>query len=349
MNATYGDLCSSLVQVCGYFYGSLLDQRFSEIYSICCVNQSIIPLNERSSGQAEWQLLTMIVLSLLTPVGILANTLILLTFYEFKNSRNATSYFICNLAVSDILNILLMVIYVSTSGDNLFYYYVISACDIFVGSSCMLFVSALSIERGIAVSFPFRYRTHFDDRTAIHTSVGIWIYCLLMLVAGLLRLPITLKLYFALFFYVAVTLSFFIPCFLFVISYGSITMSAIRNIRRDKKLKRETAAAICTDNLRKRSTQTTAKFREMKVAFNVAIITMLFVFGWGYFIGSQIYEMLSGLTLTGFPNWLIEFIPFIISCVNPLIYIMCTRSLKKNSQKLLSGWKTRIIRLLSFG
>ena len=126
-------------------------------------------------------------------------------------------------------------------------------------------------------------------------------------------------------------------------------MSAIRNIRRDKKLKRETAAAICTDNLRKRSTQTTAKFREMKVAFNVAIITILFVFGWGYFIGSQIYEMLSGLTLTGFPNWLIEFIPFIISCVNPLIYIMCTRSLKKNSQKSLSGWKTRIIRLLSFG
>ena len=170
-----------------------------------------------------------------------------------------------------------------------------------------------------------------------------------MLVAGLLRLPITLKLYSPLIFYVAVTLSFFIPCLLFVISYGSITVSAIRNFRREKKLKKETEADICMDQLRKSSTRTPAKFREMNVAFNVAIITILFVFGWGYFMGSQIYEMLSGSIVTGFLNWLIEFIPFIISCVNPLIYIMCTQSLKKNSQKLLSGWKIRIIRLLSFG
>ena len=119
------------------------DQSITFFNEICCRNRSLIPLddeemlfktmnvlcNESTMNQTEelfcsqianymiplwsksWSLVDLIILSLFTPIGILANALILFAFYKFRNLRRTSGYFICNLAVSDILLVLNMLIY----------------------------------------------------------------------------------------------------------------------------------------------------------------------------------------------------------------------------------------------
>ncbi|XP_066933400.1 dopamine receptor 1-like [Clytia hemisphaerica] len=220
--------------------------------------------------------------------------------------------------------------------------------DVFIGSSSLLHTTAVSIERGIAVSWPLKHLKYMNIGTAKRSISVIWIYCVVILVLGLLRIPITSEQYGSIFFFIAVTLSFLIPCVLFVISYGFILVSAFRNIGKAKSTKRK---ALPTEDLLPKNvaknvnlatTASSVRFREIKVTLNVAIMTIPFVCGWGYFMARNVYAVLTRSFITGFQGWLISFIPFIISCVNPLIYIAFTRSLRMHSKKMISAWYTSL-------
>uniref|UniRef100_A0A7M5X4L6 G-protein coupled receptors family 1 profile domain-containing protein n=1 Tax=Clytia hemisphaerica TaxID=252671 RepID=A0A7M5X4L6_9CNID len=219
--------------------------------------------------------------------------------------------------------------------------FVFPTFDVVIGSSSLLHVTAVTIERGIAVSMPLRYPRYINGRTANRTIVIIWIYCLALLVMGLLRIPITSELYNSVFFFIAATLSFFIPCVLVLVSYGIIMVSAFKNIKMERRISKDIVlvATLEQDKIDQATSMRPARFREIKIACNVALMTLPFVCGWGYFIGCTTYEIFSGHVLTGFQNWMIPFLPFIISCVNPLTYLMFTRSLRKNSIMLLSRSK----------
>ncbi|XP_066935106.1 histamine H2 receptor-like [Clytia hemisphaerica] len=330
--------------VCNYMHHNR-NQQEEALYQEICLNSST---NNSSVLNPAWRLLTFIILSLLSPIGFFANVLILMTVYKIKHLRNTTGYFICNLAVSDLLVIFQMLLFVTmyTSGamseasprvQSFFF----PTIDVVIGSASLLHVTAVTMERGIAVSMPLRYPRYLNERTANRTIVGIWIYCLVLLVMGLLRIPIVSDVYNSVFFFIAATLSFFIPCILVLVSYGFILVSALKNMKMEKKISKVIVVISMMDqeNLEKVASMRPARFREIKIAFNVAIMTVPFVCGWGYFMTCNTYEIVAGKDITGFQNWLIPFVPFVISCLNPLTYLMFTRSLRKSSLMLLSRSK----------
>ena len=330
--------------VCSYMQHNRNAQE-ETLYREICVATSVVHVGVLSPA---YRLLTFIILSILSPIGFFANILILLTVYKVKHLRNTTGYFICNLAVSDLLVIFQMILFVTmyTSGAmqsasprvTKFFF---PTLDVVIGSASLLHVTAVTIERGIAVSMPLRYPRYLNDRTANRMIAGIWVYCLILLIMGLLRIPIVSQSYNWIFFFIAATLSFFIPCILVLISYGFILVSAMKNMRMEKKISKVIVVISMMDqeNLEKVTSMRPARFREIKIAFNVAIMTVPFVCGWGYFMTCNTYELVSGRDITGFQNWLIPFVPFVISCLNPLTYLMFTRSLRKSSLLLLSRSK----------
>ncbi|XP_066935107.1 D(1) dopamine receptor-like [Clytia hemisphaerica] len=341
-NETHPDIL--IRDVCNYMKDNRSPQE-EQLYRDVCLSA-----NHHAAGvlNPAWRLLTFIILSVLTPIGFFANVLILMTVYKIKHLRNTTGYFICNLAVSDLLVIFQMLLFVTmyTSGamsdasprvQSFFF----PTIDVVIGSASLLHVTAVTMERGIAVSMPLRYPRYLNERTANRTIVGIWIYCLVLLVMGLLRIPIVSDVYNSVFFFIAATLSFFIPCILVLVSYGFILVSALKNMKMEKKISKVIVVISTMDqeNLEKVASMRPARFREIKIAFNVAIMTVPFVCGWGYFMTCNTYEIVAGKDITGFQNWLIPFVPFVISCLNPLTYLMFTRSLRKSSLVLLSRSK----------
>ena len=336
---------SKLIEdVCSYMQHNRNAQE-EALYREICVTTGILHVGVLSPA---YRLLTFIILSILSPIGFFANILILLTVYKVKHLRNTTGYFICNLAVSDLLVIFEMILFVTmyTSGAmqsasprvTKFFF---PTLDVVIGSASLLHVTAVTVERGIAVSMPLRYPRYLNDRTANRMIAGIWVYCLLLLIMGLLRIPIVSQNYNLVFFFIAATLSFFIPCILVLVSYGFILVSAMKNMRMEKKISKVIVVISMMDqeNLEQVTSMRPARFREIKIAFNVAIMTVPFVCGWGYFMTCNTYELVSGKDITGFQNWLIPFVPFVISCLNPLTYLMFTRSLRKSSLLLLSRSK----------
>lgn len=312
------------------------------LYHDLCINSTTL-----SGGVMDpaYQLLTYILLSLLSPIGLFANLLILLTVYKIKHLRNTTGYFICNLAIADVLVIFEMILFfvlnktgVMQSADPRARMFFFPTLDVFLGSASLLHVTAVTIERGIAVSMPLRYPRYLNERTANKVIIGIWVYCFVLFILGTLRIWIISQLYEKIFFYTAITLSFFIPCVLVLVSYSFILVSALNNMKMEKKISKVIVVISMMDqeNLEQVTSMRPAKFREIKIALNVAVMTVPFVCGWGYFAICHVYEIVSGSDIKGFQNWLIPLVPFIISCLNPLTYLMFTRSLRKSSLVLLS-------------
>lgn len=327
--------------VCNYMSANPYT-REEKLYRELCVNATIM---SRGILNPAYQMLTYIILSLLSPIGLFANMLILLTVYKIKHLRNTTGYFICNLAIADLLVIFEMLLFlvlnktgVMQSANPRARTFFFPTLDVFLGSASLLHVTAVTIERGIAVSMPLRYPRYLNERTANKVIIGIWVYCFIMFILGTLRICIISELYEKIFFYTAITLSFFIPCVLVLISYSFILVSALNNMKMEKKISKVIVVISMMDreNLEQVTSMRPARFREIKIALNVAVMTVPFVCGWGYFAICHVYEIVSRSDIDGFQNWLIPLVPFIISCLNPLTYLMFTRSLRKSSVVLLS-------------
>ena len=293
-------------------------------------------------NSTNYRVLSYILIGLLSPIGFFANILILLTVYKVKRLRNTTGYFICNLAIADVLVIIQMIFFfilydngVMAKVNNRVDKYIVPSLNVFLGSASLLHVTAVSIERGITVSMPLQYPNYVTNKRALGVIRKIWLFCLGLLMLNVLRIWIMEPLYDSILFYFAVTCSFFIPCVLVLTSYSVIMVSALKSMKKEKKI-RKVIVVIDKENLEKVISLRPARCLEIKIALNVAIMTIPFVFGWGYFMVANIYEIEAKYLFKGFQNWLIAFLPFFVSCLNPLTYLLFTRTLRQSSWKILT-------------
>lgn len=278
-----------------------------------------------------------IVVALVSPIGILANLLILIALQKAVRARNsATLFYIRNLAVADLLNItgliLLLMTYNSNVVNGLPYNcrrFLFSSFDIFVGSASLLHITAVSMDRAFAVLYPIKHLSRATKSRATKTVIGLWVFSLQLLVLALLRIIIVEKSYVDFVYFYAVVLTFFIPCFLVINAYVAIIVTVIK-----------TNFQLIRSNIRASSAATvqTSRYREIKLAFNVIIIIIPYVCGWGYFMILTMYEQAHDVVFTGLLDWFTVALPFLVSCINPLIYLLCTASLKKYSIRLLRKW-----------
>ncbi|XP_004205690.2 histamine H2 receptor isoform X1 [Hydra vulgaris] len=313
-------------------------------------------LSWMKSEPAEHQILTYVLASILSPIGLFANILILTTVYKVKKMQNPTGYFICNLAIADLFVILETLLFhtfyksgtMSIASERV-QKFMFPSLDIMLGSASLLHVTAVSIERGIAVALPMKYPFYLSELRAKRLIQGIWVYCTLIFFLSISRIWVVQKFYEETIFFVAVSCSFFIPFVLVTTSYGIIMFSALKSIKMEHSIRKVIAAiSRLDDNLLTKATVRPPRFREIKITFNVMTMTIPFVCGWGYFMTCSTYEIAANYKFKGFQNWLIMSLPFLVSCINPLTYIVFTRSLRQSSFRVLSNLCSNIFQRVSY-
>ena len=284
---------------------------------------------------------TYVLMSLLTPIGLLANIIIIMTVLRAKKLRTTTGLFICHLAIADLLCIISMVAYlIANSQTQLRYNFValmiFSSIDVFIGSASLLHVTAASVERAIAVAKPMVYPLILCKERAKKVITLIWIYCTVLFIACCARVFVkTVTSYNTVIFFVAVILSFGIPCILVLISYINISIRALKNLQMEKRIERSLIIVSMLNNSPRKTPRYHHQIRELKLALNLTIMTAPFVFGWGYFMICNVYEEVTKTTLDGLKNWVLNMLPYLISCLNPITYLLFTKSLRKEAIKLV--------------
>ena len=283
---------------------------------------------------------TYVLMSLLTPIGLLANIIIIMTVLRAKKLRTTTGLFICHLAIADLLCIVSMVAYlIANSQTQLRYNFValmiFSSMDVFIGSASLLHVTAASVERAIAVAKPMVYPLILCKERAKKVIALIWVYCTALFIACCARVFVKTVTYNAVIFFVAVILSFGIPCILVLISYINISIRALRNLQMEKRIERSLIIVSMLNNSSRKTPRYHHQIRELKLALNLTIMTAPFVFGWGYFMICNVYEEVTRTTLDGLKNWVLNMLPYLISCLNPITYLLFTKTLRKEAIKLV--------------
>ena len=283
---------------------------------------------------------TYVLMSLLTPIGLLANIIIIMTVLRAKKLRTTTGLFICHLAIADLLCIVSMVAYLIANSQtqlrtNFVALMIFSSMDVFIGSASLLHVTAASVERAIAVAKPMVYPLILCKERAKKVIALIWVYCTVLFIASCARVFVKTVTYNTVIFFVAVILSFGIPCVLVLISYINISIRALRNLQMEKRIERSLIIVSMLNNSTRKTPRYHHQMRELKLALNLTIMTAPFVFGWGYFMICNVYEEVTRTTLDGLKNWFLNMLPYLISCLNPITYLLFTKTLRKEAIKLV--------------
>ena len=297
-------------------------------------------------------LYTYILLALLLPIGIAGNLLILIAILCYKCLPKQTGKFLCSMAAADlgvIFEFIAFLVYHNHDGDipDRVHRYLFPSFDIFFASVSLLQITVISIERAIAVTWPFKYQSYVSSKRAKNTVICIWSFSLILMFAAFLRIPIHSKIYSLVIFFTTATIMLFIPVVLIIISYTLVVISAYQNLRQDQKRMKMFTIFIKQGqpesewlNGRQKSARkgklSAIRCREIKLSVNVALIVLPFLFCWGFFIFVHIYEHVMDyqFSSSSFVNWFIFHLPFTVSSMNPVFYLLLTRSLR-NTVKLM--------------
>lgn len=286
----------------------------------------------KSHLELEFDLFQFTYFSIIIPIGCIGNLLVILTINRtVRNHNYVPMLFIKNLATADLTSligfVLIYIPYKHWIGMPVeLRRYLFSSFDILVGSASLMFVTAISMDRTIAVVLPFKHFSGAINSKGRVSSVLIWLFSVLLSVLSLVRIGFNDVSYSTHLNYVTIFVAFFLPCCLVLISY---TVIIVVTIRSNRKLVRENA---CRNSI---SNQGLNRFREIKLAINVTVIIFPIMFGWGFVATVSIYEELTNSKLSEVFDNLILIVPITMSSINPLVYLMMTSSLRKNSIKTL--------------
>ena len=286
--------------------------------------------NSRLEFMFDWFQFTYF--SIIIPIGCIGNALVILTINRtVRNHNYVPMLFIKNLATADLTSLIgFVLIYIPykhwVEMPVELRRYLFPSFDILVGSASLMFVMAISVDRTIAVVLPFKHFSGVINSKGRVTSILIWLFSVLLSVLSLIRIGFSDASYSTHLHYVTIFGGFFLPCCLVLISYTVIIAVTIRS---NRKLVRENARRNSISN------QGLSRFREIKLAINVTVIIFPIMFGWGFVATVSIYEELTKRKLSQVFDNLILIVPITMSSINPLVYLMMTSSLRKNSIKTL--------------
>lgn len=118
-------------------------------------------------------------------VGVTGNTLTILIIQHFKDMKTTTNLYLSSMAVSDLIIFLCLpfdlyrlwkyVPWLFGEAVCRFYHYVFEGCT----SATILHITALSIERYLAISFPLRSKVVVTRRRVQYIIFALWGFALL--------------------------------------------------------------------------------------------------------------------------------------------------------------------------
>ena len=277
--------------------------------------------------------------------GIFGNGLIILAVMKLQNLRTPTNQLIASLALADLLIVLSMIAFVlldrfpisSLPADVTMFLF--PSIDMMLGTASIWNLAAVSIDRGIAVMHPLRYKGLVNSRRVRAGAVFIWMYAIAIFVLGMLRIHLKSEKYSLSLVFSAMIANFVLPCFLIVIIYIGIFTAAIKSIKMAMAL--EKAIHLATKRVSEQNNENSRRnsrffSREIKVALNVMIILVPLVAGWGFYFGTHWYELITDdYDRSHVYEFCLLVIPWINSSLNPVVYVLATPSLRKGCKKLL--------------
>ena len=320
-------------------------------------------------------------LALLIVFTIFGNSLVCAAFYLSRDLRSVTNYFVVSLAVADLL-----VGFVCTpfwfvflikkwpSQDDPFYTLWI-CLDIVSGTSSIMNLVAISVDRFCAITSPFNYHLKLTKRRARLCIVVLWMYSIAVASLRILRRGPWYA-------YFVASASFFVPLPVLVFSYARIFMEAHRQAKKIRlacyshgyelpKMEKENSeatetsafvdamhnATACSSSVggRKGRPHLTSQssFRQMrrhlhsdlKAAKTLAIVMGAFIACWTPYIVSLLVSVACGfcipykkaLEIAKAVKWL----HYSNSAVNPIIYTLLNRNFRAAFKKILCRFVLR--------
>jgi len=295
-------------------------------------------------------------------IGFPGNMTIIYLVSKHQHLKNATNFFVSSLAVADLIVLMSMLFWII--GTKVFDYgmelkYIYSSLDLFGGILSMLNVFCVSADRAIAVTYPLRYERIVTKRRSVVITFAIMCFSLCLLVAGILRVINPLKrdmsyykddsyIYHRVVDYICYIM-FFVAISGTMLCYTLIFLIVFHKLKGSRKLEKlmsHTRNAFTEDEApdqpecQERKRSHSILFREIKVTLNILIIVFPFTAGWTFFIGTHLYEDINHTVESVTYNFFMVIIPWLLSVLNPVIYLVVNRSLRqcfcKTVHKLMS-------------
>ena len=280
--------------------------------------------------------------------GIAANGLIIAAVSKVRTLRNATNYLICSLAAADLLMMIVMVSFLCYDGLNLslpvsMQIFLFPSMDIAIASASIMSLAAVSFDRALAVMKPLHYDRLFHRRRAMYIIIGIWSYVLLIFTISVLRCKFYSVAYQSTVLTIAYFVGFIIPCAIVLVSYALILCITLRIIKMSRQLEKSLRVNNIYDENSKKQGKKKLQLYEAKVAANLMLILVPFLVGWGFYFGTFWSEHFNGDVIERSPlyEWFLLVLPWFISSINPIVYILMTKLLRQGCRKLIYKYLKR--------
>ena len=276
-------------------------------------------MKESTKQKAYLVVITCSLIAILIVLTLLGNLLVMTAFCLYKELRTITNYFLVSLSLADLLTALLaMPIFMVSrfSEDNLFpggavFYEVWRSIDIICGTASIWNLCLVSLDRFLAVVSPLRHLVILTTARAKAVIVLVW--AISVALSGLLHLNWSYK-------GILITIvSFVLPLVIIIFSYVKIYQVTTRSC------------------VLRRSGGTQLK-RDIRSAKQMVLVISVFILCWvGFFVLTLILSTKKSMSSTINPAILdiLKSLTYLNSCINPLLFTMVSRKLKKAITELL--------------
>ena len=289
-------------------------------------------------------------LTLSTIFTLLGNSLVCLAIWRFRNLRTSTNYFVCSLAVADLLVPPLRVVFIAISlfaGEWLFgrtWCEISSMCGVLLCGASILHLCVISIERLIAIKWPLKYTNIVTLRRVAFTLVYIWIQSAVLSifpVFGLaehkfnpvlveceidwLRRP-TLTILLMVFY-------FFFPTSIMMVAYALIFKEVRRSTTRISGLETQRSTLKT-----RRKISFLFMLREIKAVKVLGVVIGVFFIMWmPYFVATMVRAFRGEASVPATLRRTVITLAYSNSCCNFVIYALMNTQLRRAFLRVLKG------------
>ena len=287
--------------------------------------------------------ITVVFLSLAIFLALFGNGLVILAFYRFHLLRTITNYFVVSLAVADIFVAGLSMpywLYIRLSDItkipredeflNTVLYYSWQYIDILCSTASIVNLCIISVDRHLAINSPLTYHSKMTAKRAKSSIAFAWLFaffCASLSIVTVVKsiMPMAGRVY-AIF---IAFMAFFLPLLILIVVYSKICCVAFRQVREIRG-----AHSRIQHGLQRERTVTFR--RELKITKTLAFVVGAFILCWGpFFTLVVVYAVCKKCPdrtdWVSFSKWL----HYSNSTLNPLIYILFTRSFRSAFRRLI--------------
>ena len=265
------------------------------------------------------KLLTTCVITFL--IGLPMNLAILYLIIRRRKLHTTTNIFVSNVAVANVLSLLLMVVEVATFNHLRYFYWefigpTLSMCS---GIATILSVTLLTVERAVALAVPVKHRILMTRKRIKLMLFFCWILSSIFMLMGFLRIPFKNRTFNTILLYVA-CISSFIAVVIVLLSFAVILFVALKSLNRKKSRTKNV--------LYKHQGKRNALLRELIVTGRVLLMVVPFATWWTYFIAIQIIDFELKIKFGQVQNFILFVGSWIMAALDPLLYLMSSRSIR---------------------